>query len=539
MATARYPHLPHSPDSPNLPNSPPGPGDGVSAIQTPQAPSRTEALEAAWREFHRTAAQAPPHPAARDFLQRDLIESLARLVPADAAVLEVGCGEGDLLAGLPTRRRMGIDYLPEVVARARARHPDIAFEVGDATTALQGQGLAGAGADAVALGTPGPPGGSARMGWAWDAVVCDRLCHSVLDVKALLTGLKRQLAPGGRIYMTVFNYLWELPVRLAEMAGWKNPAPTANWLSDSDLRNLFDITGLEMVRYEDRLMLPLEVPGVTAALNRYLVRAPAMNHVSLYRIYVLRERKEVAASVPARASVTVVVPTRNEAGNVAAAIARTPVMGSGTELIFVEGHSSDDTWAEIQRALRVYDGPLKLRAFQQTGKGKGDAVRLGFAHASGDVLMILDADLTVPPEDLPSFFDALVGGHADFVQGTRLVYPMEPGAMRFFNKLGNVAFSQLFTYLLQQPIKDTLCGTKVLWRRDYERLAAARSYFGDFDPFGDFDLIFGAARLNLKIAEIPVRYRDRTYGTTNIQRWKHGWLLLRMVLFAARKLKFT
>jgi SAM-dependent methyltransferase len=471
------------------------------------------------------AAQAPPHPAARDFLQRDLIGSLARLVPADAAVLEVGCGEGDLLAGLPNRRRMGVDYLPEVVVRARARHPDIAFEVGDATTGPEAKGQGG-GADPVALGT-------------WDAVVCDRLCHSVLDVKALLTGLKRQLAPGGRVYMTVFNYLWELPVRLAEMAGWKTPAPTANWLSDSDLRNLFDITGLEVVRYEDRLMLPLEVPGVTTALNRYLVRAPAMNHVSLYRIYVLRERNEVAASVPARASVTVVVPTRNEAGNVAAAIARTPVMGSGTELIFVEGHSSDDTWAEIQRALRVYDGPLTLRAFQQTGKGKGDAVRLGFAHASGDVLMILDADLTVPPEDLPSFYDVLVGGHADFVQGTRLVYPMEPGAMRFFNKLGNVAFSQLFTYLLQQPIKDTLCGTKVLWRRDYERLAAARSYFGDFDPFGDFDLIFGAARLNLKIAEIPVRYRDRTYGTTNIQRWKHGLLLLRMSAIAARKLKFV
>ena len=167
-----------------------------------------------------------------------------------------------------------------------------------------------------------------------------------------------------------------------------------------------------------------------------------------------------------------IVPARNEAGNVAAAIARTPVMGTATELIFVEGNSTDDTWATIQRAMRRYDGPLKLRAFQQTGKGKGDAVRLGFAQARGDISMILDADLTVPPEDLPAFYDVLAGGQADFVQGTRLVYPMEPGAMRFFNKLGNVAFSQLFTYLLQQPIKDTLCGTKVLWRKDYERIAA-------------------------------------------------------------------
>ena len=477
------------------------------------SPSRTEALEATWREFYRRAGEAPRHPAARDFLHRDLTRALARLVPGDASVLEVGCAEGDLLAALPNLRRKGSDYLPEVIARARARHPEIAFEVADATA---------------------DPRPSLER---FDAVVCDRLCHSVLDIKALLTGLQRQLAPGGRIYLTTFNTLWEVPVRLAELAGLKRPAPTSNWLSDSDFRNLYDITGLEVVRYEDRLLLPVDVPGVSTALNRYLVRAPGMQHASLYRIYILRDRG--GAPVAPRASVSVIVPTRNEAGNVAAAVARTPVLGSSTELIFVEGHSTDDTWATIQRTVRAYDGPLKLRAFQQTGKGKGDAVRLGFAHASGDVLMILDADLTVPPEELPTFYDVLTGGHADYVQGTRLVYPMEAGAMRFFNKLGNMAFSELFTYLLQQPIRDTLCGTKVLWRRDYQRIAAARSYFGDFDPFGDFDLIFGASRLNLKIAEIPVRYRDRTYGETNISRWKHGLLLLRMSAIAARKIKFV
>ena len=285
------------------------------------------------------------------------------------------------------------------------------------------------------------------------------------------------------------------------------------------------------------MLLPLDVPGASAGLNKYLVRVPGMQHLSLYRVYLLRDR---GAPAPLRrASVTVVVPARNEAGNVQAAIDRTPVMGKSTELIFVEGHSSDGTWDAIQSAMRRYDGPLTLRAFQQTGKGKGDAVRLGFAHATGELLMILDADLTVPPEDLPAFYDVAARGLADYVQGTRLVYPMEPGAMRFFNKLGNLAFSQLFTYLLQQPIKDTLCGTKVLWRKDYERIAAARSYFGDFDPFGDFDLIFGAARLGLKIAEIPVRYRDRSYGETNISRWKHGWLLLRMSAVAARKIKFV
>jgi SAM-dependent methyltransferase len=499
---------------------------GVAAAPAADAgapPSRSDALVAAWREYFQHAAIPPRHAAARDFMATDLQRALARLIPADATVLEAGSGLGDLLASLPNAARKGIDFLPEMVAEARARHPELPFEVDDASAP-----------------EPLPGAGEPRL---WDAIVCDRLCHSVLDIRALLAGLRRRLAPGGRIYLTAFNYLWEVPTQVAERAGWKRPAPTANWLSDTDFKNLFDLAGLEVVRFEDRLLLPLDVPGAASLLNRYLVRVPGLTRLSLYRIYVLRDR---GASPPApaprrrhNASVSVVVPTRNEAGNVQAAIDRTPVMGAGTELIFVEGGSTDGTWQTIQDCIARYRGPLRLSSHQQTGKGKGDAVRLGFSKATGDLLMILDADLTVPPEDLPEFFEIAARGHADFVQGTRLVYPMEPGAMRFFNKIGNVAFSQLFSYLLQQPIKDTLCGTKVLWRADYERIAAARHYFGDFDPFGDFDLIFGAARLNLKIAEIPVRYRDRTYGETNIARWKHGLLLLRMSAVAARKLKFV
>jgi SAM-dependent methyltransferase len=496
-------------------------GSVAGAPGAPLPPSRAEALEAEWRAYYAGAGEAPRHPEARTAMRRDLESTLARLIPADASVFEAGCGDGSLLASLPNAIRHGVDYLPELVAAARARHPGITFDVEDVAARVDSRAAV-------------EPVTSARL---WDAVVCDRLCHSVLDVQALLLGLKRRLAADGRIYLTAFNYLWEVPTRLAEMSGWKRPAPGANWLSDADFRNLFDITGLEVVRFEDRMLLPLDVPGASPGLNKYLVRVPGMQHFSLYRVYVLRDRGTPAPT--RRASVTVVVPARNEAGNVQAAIDRTPVMGKATELIFVEGGSKDGTWEAIQSAMRRYDGPLKLRAFQQTGKGKGDAVRLGFAHATGDLLMILDADLTVPPEDLPSFYDVLARGQADYVQGTRLVYPMEPGAMRFFNKIGNVAFSQLFTYLLQQPIKDTLCGTKVLWRKDYERLAAGRSYFGDFDPFGDFDLIFGAARLGLKIAELPVRYRDRAYGETNISRWKHGVLLLRMSAIAARKIKFV
>ena len=213
-------------------------------------------------------------------------------------------------------------------------------------------------------------------------------------------------------------------------------------------------------------------------------------------------------------------------------------MGAGTELIFVEGHSRDDTWAEIQRVAAAYP-QRKIKYLQQTGKGKGDAVRLGFATATGDILMILDADLTMPPEELPKFYDVLAHGRAEFANGVRLVYPMDEKAMQFLNLCANKTFGIIFTWLLGQPVKDTLCGTKVCSRAHYARIAANRAYFGDFDPFGDFDLLFGAAKLNLKIADVPIRYRERTYGTTNIQRWSHGWLLLRMVLFAARKLKFV
>ena len=475
-------------------------------------PGNGHGLSEEWLEYYRRAAfTAPAHPAAREFLERDLRETLRRWIPQDASVLDVACGAGELLADLPNRERLGLAVSPEVAGCARERHPDLPIETADLRELAPGR--------------------------KFDAVICNRLCHSVVDIRNLLVGMRERLTAGGRLYLVAYNYLWELPTRFAELVGFKLPAPTSNWLSHSDLENLFHIAGLETVRFEDRMLLPAEIPGLAPMLNRYLGKLPGWQRLSMYRIYALRKREIVTE--PPKVRVSVIVPTRNEAGNVAAAIARTPVLGAGTELIFVEGGSTDGTWETIGKAIAEYRGPLQLSAYRQQGKGKGDAVRLGFSKATGDILMILDADLTVPPEELPVFYDVIARGLGDYVQGTRLVYPMDPGAMRFFNKLGNVAFSQLFTYLLQQPIKDTLCGTKVLWRRDYERIAAGRSFFGDFDPFGDFDLIFGAAKLNLKIVEVPVRYRERVYGETNISRWKHGWLLLKMSAVAARKLRYV
>ena len=216
---------------------------------------------------------------------------------------------------------------------------------------------------------------------------------------------------------------------------------------------------------------------------------------------------------------------------------RTPIFGSRQEFIFVEGGSRDGTYEEVERVMKKYPGK-DIKLFKQEGKGKGDAVRLGFGKASGDILMILDADLTVAPEELSKFYEAMRQNRAEFINGSRLVYPMEKVAMRFLNLVANKLFGVFFSWLLGQRFKDTLCGTKVIFKHDYEELAANRSYFGDFDPFGDFDLIFGATKLNLKIIELPIRYKERQYGTTQIQRFRHGLLLFRMCFFAMKKIKF-
>jgi glycosyltransferase involved in cell wall biosynthesis len=294
---------------------------------------------------------------------------------------------------------------------------------------------------------------------------------------------------------------------------------------------MFRLAGFEAIRISQEVLWPLPLGGFA---NRFLVRFWPFREMALSNFVIARP-------IPERSQesvISVIVPARNESRNIKAVFDRTPQMGRGTELIFVEGHSKDDTYAVIEREIAAHPSTPSLLLLQ-TGIGKADAVRLGFSKASGDVLIILDADLTVPPEDLPRFHEVLISGKGEFINGVRLVYPMEKEAMRTLNLFGNKLFSMAFSWLLGQPIKDTLCGTKVLWKNDYEQIAANRSYFGDFDPFGDFDLIFGAAKLNLKIIDLPVRYRERTYGSTNISRWKHGLLLFRMVAFAARRMKFV
>jgi SAM-dependent methyltransferase len=433
------------------------------------------------------------------------------LVPPCRRVLELGCGPGDLLAAVEPAVGVGVDFSSEMIAWARERHPYLRFVEADVHD--------------LAMTEP------------FDVIILSDLVNELWDVQRVFERLVPLCTARTRLIVNTYSRLWELPLALVRRLGLATPVLGQNWLTTDDVVNMLDLAGFERLRSSREILWPLRTPLVASLLNRGLVRLWPLDHLALTN-FVLARPKPRPGWVPARPTVSVVVPARNEAGNVPAIFARTPEMGAGTELVFVEGHSRDGTVEAIERAIAAHP-ERQARLFRQAGTGKGDAVRLGFQHATGDVLMILDADLTVPPELLPRFLDALDRRTADFANGVRFVYPMEGRAMRLLNLVGNKLFGLAFTWMIGQPIKDTLCGTKVLWAEDYRLIAAHRSYFGEFDPFGDFDLLFGAAKLGLKIVDVPVRYRARTYGETNIQRFRHGGLLLKMLAYAALRLKFV
>ena len=438
-------------------------------------------------------------------------QQLARLrylIGEGQRVLEIGCGSGDLLAALQPREGYGIDLSPVLIDEARARHPSLNFEVADADR-----------------WSPPP-------GLQFDYILLSDVLGYLDDIQRCLDSLHAVMTPQTRVVFSFYNFLWQPVLAAAEAAGRKMPTPEQSWISLDDLRGLLQLGGFDLVKAERRLLFPLDVPVLGTLLNE-LGHLPVINHLCLSH-YVVARAEPVAPATPL--SVSVVVPCRNERGNIRAAVTRLPAFGAAQEIIFVDGHSSDGTVEEIERVIAEFPDK-QIRLLRQTGRGKGDAVRLGFGAATGDVLMILDADLTVPPEDLPKFYDAIARGKGEFINGCRLIYPMQDQAMRALNQLGNKFFALCFSWLLGQTIKDTLCGTKVLRRRDYEQIAANRHFFGDFDPFGDFDLLLGASKLSLKIVEVPVRYRSRTYGETKIHRFRHGFILLKMVIYAWRRIK--
>jgi SAM-dependent methyltransferase len=435
------------------------------------------------------------------------------LVAPGLRVLEIGCGLGDLLAQLQPSHGVGVELDPALAAAAQQRHPQLHIVAADAETITP-----------ASLGETQP----------FDVILLPNTLNTLQDVQGVLERLEAFCHPRTRLVVSFHNWLWQPLLKAAEGLGQRQPQPPESWLTPNDVRNLLDLAGWEVLKQGHRCLLPRQIPVLSGLANRWLSQLPLIENLGLTHWMVARPGRQQRQTP----SVSVVIPARNEAGNIAPAIERLPELGRFTEVLFVEGHSSDNTWQEIERVCASYQGPLRLRKFRQSGKGKADAVWLGFEQAEGDVLMILDADLTVRPEDLPRFAQAMADGRGEFVNGCRLVYPRSWEAMPPLNTAANRFFAAVFSWLLRQRLKDTLCGTKVIWRDDYRRLKEGRSYFGDFDPFGDFDLLFGASKLNLKIVEVPVRYQERSYGSSNIAHVKEGLILVRMCLYAARKLRF-
>lgn len=440
------------------------------------------------------------------------LESIARhYVPAGARVLEVGSGAGDLLAATYPSVGVGLDISEAMVRLASGKYPHLRF--------LQMP------AESLDLG-----------GEKFDYIILSDLVGLLYDIRLVLDRVRVACHRHTRIIINWYSRAWQPVLALAERLGLKYPQPLLNWTTPEDICNLLHLSGFEVVRLRRHILAPKRVPLLTAAANRVLAHLPLLSAFCLSNWIVARpldlddRRSEF--------SVSVICPCRNEAGNIGEIAARLPALGAHTELIFVEGHSRDETLEQCHLAARRHS-EKDIKVLVQEGRGKGDAGRLGFSKATGDILMILDADLSLAPEDLPQFYEALASGKADLANGSRLVYAMDPKAMRFLNLLANRLFAVLFSRLTGQHVKDSLCGTKVLWREDYERLARDRAYFGELDPYGDFDLLFGAAKLNMKIVDVPVRYRQRVYGATNLSRFAGGYVLLKVCLVAAVKLFFV
>lgn len=463
--------------------------------------------------FENIAAKRVKNRKKNGYYWNDITTYCDYFINENCSVLEIGCGTGELVGSLKATDKTGIDFSPAMIELARGRFSNTTFEVMDAM--------------------------NLNFSRKFDVIIISNVVGFLPDVQLVFENLHKVCHSKTKIIVSYYSKLWEPVLKFGEAIGIKTRTPQQNWLTLQDLNNLFYLAGFDVFRNTRRMILPIYIPLLSEFFNNFLAKMPLFRHLCINHYTFakpLASGKET--DVSNKYSVSVVVPARNESGNIENAVLRTPKLGKHTELIFIEGNSTDDTWEVIQQVAEKYKNTHDIKIGRQTGKGKGDAVRMGFGMASGDILLILDADLTMPPEDLPKFYDAIASGKGDFINGSRLVYVMEKKAMRFLNMIGNKFFSWAFTWLLEQPFKDTLCGTKVIFRDDYQKLIENRKFFGEFDPFGDFDLIFGAYKLNLKIIEVPIRYRERTYGDTNISRFKHGLILLKMVFFAMRKIKF-
>lgn len=443
------------------------------------------------------------------------LKVLRHLLPRPGRVLEIGCGLGENLEGLNPEYGLGIDSSERMIEAAKRHYPAADFPN------LEFRRLS-----AFDIG---------RIEQKFDSVILVNSITEIPEVTQLFQDLHAVCTPATRIVVITYNYLLAPFIAAGGRLGLSPRRPVQNWFSRTDLHNIIRLSGHDLVREGADFLFPAGIPLVSDLLNRFAPLLPIVRQACLLQYAVFRPL--VSRVVEGGHSVSVCIPCKNEEENIADIVARVPSMGSKTELIFVDDCSSDGTRARVEEAIQANrDKTIKL--MDGPGRGKGAAVRAGFAAAENDVLMILDADMTVMPEELPQFLKALESGRAEFINGSRLVYPLERMAMRFANVIGNKLFAVTFTYLLSQPIKDTLCGTKVIWRDDYPKMVDSHGYFGGVDVWGDYDWIFGAARFSLKIVDYPVHYRVRSKSETKMtRRLANAMVMLKMCWRAFWKIK--
>lgn len=439
-----------------------------------------------------------------------LIEDFYKFhIPPSKKIFELGCSTGNLLYSLKPSKGVGMDISKEMIKIAKKDFAKLTFIESDVH--------------------------SLPIQEKFDFVILSDMIGDLEDIQKVFEELHKTTTPQSRIIITYFNYLWEPFIDFAQKIGLKMPQPQQNWLSSHDIANLLYLADLEIIKKGNFILFPFYIPYISNFINKTLAKLPIISSLCLVQYFIIRQKNVV--NTYKDSTVSVIIPAKNEEGNIDTLAKQIPILGSTTEIIFIEGGSKDNTYNKIKEVIKKYQN-MDIKIFKQTGLGKGDAVQMGFNRAKGEILMILDADMTVLPKDLSKFYKALITNKGELIIGSRLIYPMENQAMKLLNNIGNKFFSLIFSFLIDQPIKDTLCGTKVLYKNDYNKIKKNRNYFGKNDPFGDFELIFNASKLNFKIIELPIRYRARTYGESNISRFKHGWLLLKMTLLAAKKIKF-
>ena len=448
------------------------------------------------------------------YYYRLLSRLLRFIVEPDKSVLAIRCGTAKLLKAARPRRGKGVDISEEILGIARRRNPPFEFARGF------------------------PDKDEFHELFSADEKFDYILFHEIgdtVDVLRALHNLKPRCARHTRLVIINYNHLWEPLVSFAEWLGMKVPRTEQNWLSLADIRNLLRLAGFEALETHRIVLLPKYVPVLSTLLNRFVARLPLLSKLCMTQVVVARLLPPPIK--PANLSVSVIVPCKDERGNIEDAVRRMPQLGRDTEIIFCDDRSTDGTPEEVMRVRETYP-QRNVRLEYGPGVCKSKNVWTGFNAAKGDILMILDADLTTMPEELSYFMGVIASGQAEFVNGSRLIYPVPKGAMHGANMLGNKFFSLAFTYLLGQRVKDTLCGTKVLWRSDWERIKPMLGSWGTEDRWGDYELLFGAAKLNLKILDLPVHYQERIYGTTKMTKvLRNGLIMLKMCWYGFLKLK--